>query len=260
MTRFSNVVKFTEKTDFGIVLDVGNGVSIIGEGPVGTDDRGPILIFEKDGILFNGSEDQYNGTGGCVKNLKLFKKINNNGGTAIKLSATGPDRRCGETSLERLLIYGGNGGAVAGLWDYGIVVDGSMLTTPGAAGIRTTYIRDVRIAECREVGLWLKNAVHCKISGLQLDPGRAKSIKMKIDGGQNILADNLIINGNCEINGGKTIQLSGYIDTLILTDVNGIIFTGEVNNLIVNGNTYGKFYGLVNKTLSGQNTGKFKVL
>ena len=260
MNRFNDVVKFTGKNEFSSVLDVGNGVSFIGEGPVGTDDRGPTLVFRDDGFLFNASEDQYNGTGGSVQNLKLLRKVGYNGYTAVKLTATGPDRRCGETLLDRLLIYGGNSGPATSVWDCGLVVDGSMLTTPGAAGIRTTTIRDVRIADCRQYGLLLKNAVHCRMFGVQLDPGRVPTISMAIQGGQNIEGYGLIVNGPCEINGGKTIQLSGYVDTLILNDVNGIIFTGEVNNLIVNGNTYGKFYGLINKTVSGQNTGRYKVL
>lgn len=248
MNRFDDVVKFTGKSEFDTVLDVGNGVSFIGEGPVGTDDRGPILTFKEDGFLFNASEDQYNGTGGSVQNLKLFRKPGFNGGIAIKLTATGPDRRCGETYLNHLLIYGGNFGPSTSLWDYGLVVDGSMLTTSGSAGIRATVIRDVRISDCRQAGVVLNNAVHCRINALQLDPGRCPSIRMDILGGQNILASHLIINGNLEINGARTVQLSGYVDTLILNDVNGIIFTGEVNHLVVNRNTRGRFYGIVNKT------------
>lgn len=259
MSRYNEVNKFLGQNQIPSVIDVGNGVSFIGEGPLGTDNRGPILVCKEDGFLFNASEDVYNGTGGSLQNLKLFRKLGYSGFTAVKLTATGSDRRCGETLLDHLLIYGGNSGSNRNTWDYGIVVDGSMLTTPGAAGIRTTTMRDIRIADCKEAAVLLNNAVHCKIFGLQLDPGMVPKIKMIINGGQNITANGLIINGNVEINGGKTIQLSGYVDTLILTNVDGIIFTGEVNNLIVNGNTYGKFFGLVNKSFSGQNTGKFKL-
>lgn len=260
MSRYPNLTKFVGLLQNQSTYDVGNGVMFIGEGPVGNDNRGPILEFNSNGFLFNGSEEKYNGTGGGICNLKIFKKLGIPGHTAIKLTATGPDRRCGETLLERLLIYGsGNSQGIRGTWEHGIYVDGSMLTTSNSAGIRTTVIRDVRISDCTGYGVLLDNAVHCKINGLQLDPGGNPNIKMLIRSGQNILGDGLIINGQLYIENSKNVVLSGFVDTLDISNVENIIFTGIVNNLTVNGNTFGKFYGLVKKT-SINTSHNFKVI
>lgn len=242
-------------------INVGNGKMIVGLGPVGNDKRGPIVEFNSDGFIFNSDEDQYNGTGGGVCNLKIFKKLGIPGNTAIKLTATGPDRRCGETLLERLLIYGsGNSQGIRGTWENGIVIDGSMLTTSGSAGIRATTINNVRISDCTGYGVLMNNAVHCKINGLQLDPGGNPDIKMLIKSGQNILGNGLIINGPLTIDGSKIVVLSGYVDTLNLINVDSCIFTGIVNNLNVSGiGSNGKFVGLVKKQLTNTSP-NFKVI
>lgn len=260
MNRYPNLTKITQLNHFPEPIIVGNGTCFQGEGPIGNDSRGPTLSFEKDGFIFNGDEDVYNGTGGSVQNLKVFKKLGFTGGTAITLTATGPDRRCGETRLRDLLIYGsGNGSGQRGIWDNGIVVDGSMLTTSGSAGIRTVLIENVRISDCAKSAVNLWNVVHCKIVGLQLDPGQAVS-KMEMVGGQNIIASHLIINGTLTVSGGKMIELSGYIDTLVINgNTDGIRIYGEVNNLYVESGVRGVFYGLVNKVKNNKSWG-FKIV
>ncbi len=265
MSRYPLVNKYTGNQKFEQVIDVGNGVMFIGEGPIGNDKRGPTFDFASDGFLFNGSEDLYNGTGGGVCNLKLFKRFGITGGTAIKLTATGTDRRCGETLLNRLLIYGaGNSQGQRGLWANGIWVDGSMLTTSGSAGIRTTVIENVRISDCTEYAVYLNNAVHCKINGLQLDPGQVAS-KSLISSGQNIQGTNLVINGDLtildtsymtmnnilcyghlNIDGGKNIVLNGYIKHLHISGkATDVTIFGNVQNLYVDKDVNGKLYGSV---------------
>lgn len=242
---------FDHRIDLDEPLLIGSGVDIIGSGTVGTDERGPIISFPGDahGIVFTGVGEQraYTGTGGSVQNLKIRARTHMSG-DALTITAAGADGRSGEMLLHRLLIYGdGHGDGVRGTADRGIVVDGSMLTKPGAAGIRRIVMHDIRIADTRRESILLHNAVHCCMESVQLDTGVGVLPVLRIIDGQNIVGSNLIINGQVIIEGtANDIMLAGRFDEIIVrSTVRNCVITGPVRALHVEPGATGAFYGTV---------------
>ncbi|MDP1797549.1 MAG: hypothetical protein Q8K78_08715, partial [Planctomycetaceae bacterium] len=240
---------FTTRINLENELTIGSGIDIIGSGPVGTDERGPIISFPGDshGIVFTGVGDPaYTGTGGSVQNLKLRARTHMSG-DALTITAAGKDSRSGEMLLQRLLIYGdGHGDGVRGTADRGIVIDGSMLRQPGAAGIRRVTMHDIRIADTRRESILLNNAVHCSMTSVQIDTGVGVLPVLRIVDGQNIVGTNLIINGQVILEGtANDIMLSGRFDEVIVkSTVRNCVITGPVRALYVEPGATGAFYGI----------------
>lgn len=240
--------KFDRRINLTEQLTIGSGIDIIGSGPVGTDERGPILSFPADsnGIVFSGVGDPaYTGTGGSVQNLKLRARSHMSG-DALTITAAGKDSRSGEMLLQRLLIYGdGHGDGMRGTADRGIVIDGSMLRQPGAAGIRRVTMFDIRIADTRRESILLNNAVHCSMNSVQIDTGVGALPVLRITDGQNIMGSNLIINGQMIIEGtANDLMLSGRFDEVIVrSTVKNCVITGPVRALHVEAGATGAFYG-----------------
>lgn len=239
-----------------------NGVNIKGSGPLCTTGRGTFVNFnvaETDGFIFGTLGDPYNQTGGGLEQAHIVKTVGV-GGKAISLLAPSAQMRCGETYLDGLLVYGSG----TGRWLTGIYIDGSNLTTPGSAGVRRTIVggkRGVRVHGA-DLAFHAKNAVHCCVSNFQADPGGgAGQAKVLIEGGQNHLWNNLIINGDFEINGTLNISIaSSYIDRIIVKgNAIGVAIQATCNHLVVEAGARGTFFGNINTSKTINETTLFKV-
>lgn len=239
-----------------------NGVNIIGGGPLCTSGRGTNVVFKgKDvnGFIFGTNGDPYQQTGGGLYDCHVIKE-GESGGSGVSLLAPSWEMRCGETCLDGLQIFGRNGG----VWDKGIFIDGSLITQKGAQGVRRTIIGGMRGVRVHGAGyaLHTKNAVHLCVSNFQSDPGPTKGgAKVLIEGGQNPLFNNLIINGEFEMNGVVNLSISSsFIDTIIISgNCRGVSISCTCNYLVVETGATGVFCGTINKTKTIKETNKFKV-
>jgi hypothetical protein len=240
-------IEITSRVELKDTLIIGSGRDVVGKGPVGTDDRGPIYAFGKfDGIKFTGvGTTPFTGTGGSLQNLKV-RAIKPDSGDAVTITAEGPNNRTGEMLLHRLLIYGDGSGS-RGLARRGLFVDGSMLTTLGSAGIRRVTISDVRVADTREESIYLWNAVHCSIVNTQIDTGLGVAPVMRVRDGQNVVGTNLIINGTLKVEGSAVdMMFSGRFDEVqIGKTCRNIVILGPVRKLTVESGATGSLYGTV---------------
>ncbi len=239
-----------------------NGVNIRGTGPLCTSGRGTNVYFsgaETDGFVFGTLGDQGRQTGGSLINAHVIK-TSGIGGKGVSLLAPSWEMRCGETCLDGLQIHGQNGAA----WHTAILIDGSAITVPGASGVRRSVLggqRGIRTHGAM-VGLHAKNAVHLNVSNFQTDPGPTLGGgKMIIDGGQNLVFNNLIINGDFEINGGLNLSIaSSFIDTILVSGTaRGVTINCTVNNLVIESGAEGVFTGFIHNDKIVNEPTKFKI-
>lgn len=251
--------------NFAKPMVIGAGEDVIGDGPCGNDPRGPILRFAgtDDGVVFNGFSSPYRGTGGSVQDLKIIRQFGFSGGDGLKLTALDAAQRCGETLIRRVKIFGESAlsnGPLAS-WNRGFVVDGSMLTVSGAAGIRRVTVDDLRIAGCTGDFIFLNNAVHFVGHAIQLDPGGSPQATLRIRDGQNIFLTSAVVNGDVIVEGNaKYVTLHGYMDTVrVGKSVAGVVIDGHVRNLIVEPGAQGRCQAMVANPVRNEST-SFKVL
>lgn len=227
-------------------LQIGSSQTLTGIGPVGTDERGPIVIATTAGIVCDGKCDPIcTATGTAIRNLKVHAK-NKQTGDGISITGIDPTHRSGEMLIERVLMYGGDiGNSDRGTFDRGIVVDGSMYRVFGAAGIRRVIMNGVRVADTRRDTILLLNAVHCCMNSVQIDTGVGSHPVMRIVDGQNIVGTNMIINGTLIIDGTAVdLHLSGRFDEVIVkSTVRQCVITGTVRKMVIERGATGAFIG-----------------
>lgn len=170
----AGVYKFTGKQT------ITQGVALLGDGSQGSNEAyGTVLKHYSAGdfIEFNGAGASSAGTGGGLRDLLIVKADGYQGGTALKIVATGDSQRPGEMLVQNVLIYGvgstpGAGGN-GGLWDRCLVIDGSAANTNGSRGVRSFYGHKIRCAEAQVAGetVVLKQLTHAFFHGLQIDQG-----------------------------------------------------------------------------------------
>lgn len=160
--RFSGAVTFTR------------GTVLIGTGNVGSNlDCGTVLQadFDTDDFLTWSGATSYKGTGGGLRNLKIAAAMSRLPGDAIKITGSGPSNRAGYMDFERVFLYVGSD---AGTFGTGFNMDGQAITTPGSAGVRDIFMRNVNIAGCRDYAMEIRNVVHLFCNGVQTIPSAGR--------------------------------------------------------------------------------------
>lgn len=247
------VTSFNDVPTGGLVVP---GQLVVGVGPVGNDKRGPALVCPGEGLIFSGGAVPYQATGCGARDLRLVKAAGNFGGTALRVSGESDALRSGEGRFVSLTVasetaYGS--GVLNSTWDYGVVVDGSLLVTPGGAGIRRTYFEGVRTHSTAKKAIWLRNAVHCELNFCQVDPGtQPAGCVLHIDGGQNIQAVGLICNGMLLLDSVVDAVIQGpYLgDVVVKSNCRNVVITGNCRGLVIETGATGKFIGNVSGPLS----------
>lgn len=249
-------------TPYG-VLPVG---PVNGYGPVGNDNRGPILLFANgsgDGVIFNGeSGSRYEGTGGGVYNLKIVKESGHFGGTGLLITGIDKANRFGEGEFKNVKVFqrGDLGSGASGEWTHGVVVDGTMYPDSGAAGIRRLLFENLRVSGVEEKAIWLRNATHVTMIHCEVDPGEAKESIIHIEGGQDISAYGLECNGTLLLDNVTDVMLSGpNMGNVVINGGRNITLTGNCLSLTVNKGAEGAFYGNCKKKPNVPLFGAFKV-
>ncbi len=235
--------------------EIGRAINVVGLGTNGNDLSGPVVVFGgdgADGFVLNGRNAPYWATGGSVENLRICRKKGTNGGRGLVVTALDAAQRTGEVTLRKLKIFPElalGGGGLAGNWTDGLVVDGSMLTTSGAAGIRRVMIDDVRVAGATGRSIFLNNAVHCCMSNVQVDPGGVPLAVVEIKDGQNIEGVNLIIHGDLLLTGTPLeVTLQGRFHTIRISGgARAVTILGTTHFLYVDPGATGLFCGHVSE-------------
>ncbi len=229
----------------------------LGTRPNGNDDRKGILKFngEEAGIIYDGRGVPYRATGGEFSGFRIARGGNIDGGIGLLIAALNGGERPGEVRITDLRILGYRD-LVSSLelarWAEGLVIDGSLLTTPGAAGVRFIDIVGLRVSSCVGDGDFIRfhNCTHLTGAHIQVDPGRmdeGKRARLRIIGGQNIFLDKLVVNGDVIVEGtARYANLSGFMHTVrVGSDVDGLLLDGHINTLIVDDGARGRCHGLV---------------
>ncbi len=250
----------TGKVEYAGPCEIGAARNIIGTGTNGNDVVGPIALFGADiagiagdGFVITGHDAPYRATGGSLQNLRVVRKAGTNGGRAIVVSAADTGHRPGEVLLRRLKVFPESAlsSAAAGRWADGVVIDGSALTTPGAAGIRRTTMDDVRVSSVASPGraFFLNNAVHCCMTNVQVDPGGVPLAVFEIKDGQNIEGVNMIIHGDLIFTGTPVeVSLHGRFHTIrICGGARAVTIFGTTHFLYVEPGATGGFFGHVSE-------------
>ncbi len=248
----------TGRVDYAGPVTIGAARNIIGTGTNGNDIVGPIAVFGKDaagnvgdGFVISGQGAPFRATGGSLQNLRVIRKAGTDGGRAIVITAMNSAQRPGEVLLRRLKVFPESAlsSAGPGRWEQGIVIDGSAVTTPGAAGVRRITMDDIRVAGCTGRFVHLKNAVHCCMNAVQLDPGGVPLAVFEIEDGQNIEGTNLIIHGDLIFTGSPLeVSLHGRFHTIrIGGESRAVTIFGTAHFLFVEAGATGGFYGHVSE-------------
>lgn len=177
----SGIYKFTG------TQTITQGVPLFGEGGQGSTETYSTVLKQysaSDFIKYNGAGAAASGTGGGLRDFLIAKADTFQGGTAITLLATSsiPEHRPGEMILSNILILGvgstaGPGGP-GGLWERGLVIDGTACNTPGGRGVRSIHGYKIRVADCTVSGesVVINQATHLFLTGLQIDAGDATGV------------------------------------------------------------------------------------
>lgn len=179
------------------------GLRLAGAGSCGsTPGAGTYLVADYDepdpeaGFLtWDGSHPAgYRGTGGGITDIALYKAAGCSGGTALKFTGSDDNHRAGYSFLSNIIITG------KGIWDIGLMVDGSLLTTPGGRGVRTTHVQNLNVARVIRPGasVLLRGATHFYWFGGQIMPvGVGNRTGLLVEGrpGENHQSSNIHIMG-----------------------------------------------------------------
>ncbi|PSM18211.1 hypothetical protein [Nitratireductor sp. StC3] len=118
----------------------------------------------------NGGGRSFGGTGGCLKDVNIYKANGTvAGGVALELYSVSDEFRPGEWSMDNVIIaYAGSG-----LWETGFRIDGRNTNTPGSRGVRTVDIGYLRVAGCTETNKYIhiRQATHMCARNVNLDTG-----------------------------------------------------------------------------------------
>lgn len=246
--------------------EIGRAINIVGRGTNGNDLVGPIVVFEgdgADGFVINGRNAPYQATGGTIENLRICRKKGTNGGRAVLITAIDSAQRVGEISCRRLKIFpeAALAGGTPGNWADGLVVDGSMLTTSGSAGIRRVTLDDVRVAGATGRSIFLHNAVHCCMRDVQVDPGGVALATFEIRDGQNIQGSNLIVHGDLVLSGSPVeVTLQGRFHTIRLgAGCRAVTIHGTAHFVYIDKGASGLFCGHISEGLRNDSM-DFKVI
>jgi len=168
-------------------LRMRQGVVISGPGSQGstTGFGCSIRHFSNDDLfVWDGSGEEYAGTGGGLRNVLITKAPSFAGGTAIRLVSTRDDHRPGEMLFENVLAYGERSGGQQGLWDHGLIIDGSASDVAGARGVRSTRWFGCRFAGCRvpQQTMVLRQATHAYFVACAVDESSGQSPGLWLEG------------------------------------------------------------------------------
>ena len=221
-------------------LLVKQGVKLIGDQSQGsTEQYGTTFMVNHDGngVHYEGSGQDFSGTGGGIKHFKVMKGNGFAGGQAILVDGTDINKRHGEMEIHDVLVVGTG----TGEWQRGLDVDGSAYVTAGTKGIRTLNIIKLRVTDCSEDNEYvrLNQVTHSDSTKLQIDQGSGSGVPgMTINGD----SDNVLF-ANANINGSLLIAATAVM--------NGFVFNGRCASFAnSSANVDGIFCGQVSTTLS----------
>lgn len=258
-----NILEYTGWNKRDTPLFVNNYHHVKGESNVLGNDKNPLspaLVFQDynftsgvigDGIVCNGGNLAYNGTGITIENLKVLCGLESMAEAGLKIYATSDQFRPGEILLQNLRFFGlhdvGIGGGKIFLWNNAIYIDGSMLPVIGQAGIRAGTFFNVRCSGTIGPTIILQDCVHWHLCCVRIDPGKGRA-ELLINGGNNISSEGLIVNGALNIQGAATdctISGSRLGDVTIGPNVRNLTLVGNCRSLTVQEGATGVFVGTV---------------
>ncbi len=209
-------------------------VCIRGEGYNGTDETGPMIVFNgKDGGIYCGSGDAFRATGSKIEGVRLARV--GTGSRAISFVAASKAERPGEIVIRDVLTCGLSdlrGGQPTDNWDTGLLIDGGNLTEPGAAGIRRVRMDNFRAASCLAESIILRNVTHVTGTGIQIDQGTANRVpQMLVENSRHVdLQVNIF--GELRINGCDVVRIGGYVQQLYIDkSCKNVVVSGTVDKL-----------------------------
>lgn len=209
-------------------------VCIRGEGYNGTDETGPMIVFNgKDGGVYCGQGDDFRATGSRVDSCRIVRV--GTGGAALSFVARNKAERPGEIVIRDVLTCGLSdlrGGNVKDNWDTGLVIDGGTLLEPGAAGIRRVKIDNFRAASCLDKSIHINNVTHLTGTGIQIDQGTANRVpQMLVENSRHVdLAVNIF--GELHVRGCEIVNIRGYVQSLYIDrHCKSVVVSGIVDKM-----------------------------
>lgn len=194
-----------------------------------TQQYGTTFVHYSNGNLFvwDGTGTAFAGTGGGLKDCLILKADTFSGGDAIKALATSDGNRPGEMFFENVVIYG----IGTGLWERGLHIDGTAVTTAGSKGVRSVFLNKFRVADCTTSNqyIYINQGVHVTGTHVQIDQADGSGTPgLTIAGdSENVNLSNFIINGNVVVADNAThVNLHGRVSTL---NVAGTSVIGTAN-------------------------------
>jgi hypothetical protein len=223
---------------------VPTGIPVQGDGSVGsTPGYGTMLqcdyniadpmvgFFTLDGSYAPG----FAGTGGGFRDLFIEHSAGTSGGCMVKLTGADNNHRAG---CVLLFNVGQSVTGSGGMFNKGLVVDGTNMITPGGAGVRTIWIQNCNISCCSDPdsNIWLWNAVHVHATNVHCYPGPGLC-GVTISGpvgspSTNVFFSSSNIDGNLTIDQCLDVNWHGRIGGALTTTVNS-------NEVRVFGGQYG---------------------
>lgn len=207
-------------------------VCIVGHGYNGTDETGPLILFNgKDGGIYCGSGDPFRATGSNIDSCRIVRV--GTGGCAVSFVARNAAERPGEIVIRDVLACGLSdlrGGTVKDNWDTGLVIDGGTLLEPGAAGIRRVRIDNFRAASCLAESIILRNVTHVTGTAIQIDQGTANRVPQMLMENSRHVDLQVNIFGELRINGCDVVRIGGYVQQLYIDrNCKNVVVSGTVD-------------------------------
>lgn len=210
-------------------------VCIVGHGYNGTDETGPMILFNgKDGGIYAGAGDPFRATGSLVGGVRVVRV--GSGGCAVSFVARNPAERPGEIVIRDVLTCGLSdlrGGQPTDNWDTGLLIDGGTLLEPGAAGIRRVRIDNFRAASCLAESIILRNVTHVTGTGIQIDKGTANRVPVMLVENSRHVDLTVNIFGELHVRGCEIVNIRGYVQTLYIDKkCRNVTVSGTVDRLV----------------------------
>lgn len=211
-------------------------VCITGHGYNGTDETGPMILFNgRDGGIYCGSGDHFRATGSVVDRVRVVRV--GSGGVAASFTAKSAAERPGEIVIRDVLTCGLSdlrGGQPKDNWDTGLLIDGGTLLEPGAAGIRRIRIDNFRAASCLAESIILRNVTHVTALHTEVEAGNSGRVPNVIVENSRHLDLRLNVFGEVHLRGCNVVVIDGYIQTLRINKAcRDIVVRGVVGKLVV---------------------------
>lgn len=206
------------------------GLMIVGEQPMECNGWGAALVADYDepnpeaGFLTWQGGVPFHGVGGGLKNIQITRGQGKTGGTAVKVLAQNADNRAGQMDFTK--VYIGSGGGAPGIWDYGLLIDGTTVTNPGAMGVRKIEAYSLEVTNTRLAAVELRNTVHVAMTSLIVvqGPGCSYPAVVRLTGGpatdqqsQSVHLKAVGIWGTLALDYVKNFTVDGFVNTLSVT-------------------------------------------